>query len=273
MQQAEPEAAPARSACLNCGETLLGEFCWRCGQEAIDLRRPLRDLASDFLDDVLDLDSRLLRTIGPLLFRPGRLTREYLAGRRAPYVRPLKLYLLAALVAFGVLAIWPQRAVRVTVEPTGPAPAAEAGKPPTDFDRAVRKALADPRKFQETVAETMPRAFFLLLPAFALLLKVLYLRRRILYLDHLVFALHFHAFAFVIMALVVPLGAAGFPELLRAALLLSVFVYLFLALRKVYGDSRPVAWLRFVVLMITYGAALGAAMLGLMLFAVYRLQG
>jgi hypothetical protein len=257
--------------CLNCGEKLLGEFCWRCGQEAVDLRRPMRDLASDFLEDVLDLDSKLLRTIGPLLFRPGRLTLEYLAGRRAPYVRPLKLYLLAALVAFGVLAIWPQRVVRVTVGPPGPEPPAEARKPPTDFDRAIGKALADPRKFQETIAENMPRAFFLLLPIFAFLLKLLYLRRHILYLDHLVFALHFHAFAFAVMAVVIPLGAAGFPELLRVALQLSVFVYLFLALRAVYRDSLPMAWLRFAALLITYGAAFGAVMYGLMRFAVYRL--
>ncbi|HEX7180212.1 MAG TPA: DUF3667 domain-containing protein [Thermoanaerobaculia bacterium] len=78
------------SACLNCGEKLLGNFCSQCGQEAADLHRPLRELTSDFLDNVLNLDTRLLRTI-PLLFRPGRLTREYRAGRRARYVRPLRL--------------------------------------------------------------------------------------------------------------------------------------------------------------------------------------
>ena len=134
----EAQTGPAPD-CPNCRERLLGEFCWRCGQEAADLHRPLRSLAADFFDEVLSLDSKLLRTLGPLLFRPGWLTREYLAGRRVPYVRPLKLYLLTALLAFGVLTFFPHRVVRVVEKPPAQERAAggtatatdEARKPPT----------------------------------------------------------------------------------------------------------------------------------------------
>lgn len=267
MQDARPEA------CRNCGETLLGDFCWRCGQEAADFHRPLRSLASDFFENVLNLDSKLLRTAGPLLFKPGRLTREYLAGRRAPYVRPLKLYLLAALVAFGVLALWPQRAVRVVQTPPEPESAASqpAKKAPTEWDRKFRRALEDPQRFAESFTANLPRAFFLLLPVFALLLKLLYLKRRILYLDHLVFALHGHAFAFVVLAVAVPLAEAGIPDAFRVALGLLVFVYLFFALREVYGDSWLKTGLRFAGLLILYGAVFGFTLLGLMMFTVYRL--
>lgn len=259
--------------CRNCGEKLLGEFCWRCGQEAADFHRPLRSLASDFFENVLNLDSKLLRTIGPLLFKPGRLTREYLAGRRAPYVRPLKLYLLAALLAFGVLALWPQRAVRVVHSPPEPERAARAPvkKAPTEWDLKFRKALDDPRRFAESFTANLPRAFFLLLPVFALLLKLLYLKRGILYLDHLVFALHCHAFGFVVLAVAIPLAEAGLPEGFRMALALSIFVYLFLAIREVYRDSWLRTGLRFATLIVLYGIVFGFALFGLMMFTIYRL--
>jgi hypothetical protein len=253
--------------CLNCGEKLLGEFCWRCGQEAVDLRRPLRDLAGDFLDNVLELDSKLLRTIGPLLFRPGRLTREYLAGRRAPYVRPLKLYLLAALLCFGILAIWPQGNVRVTVTPSERETSAES-------DQVYQKALADSRRFADAFTANLPRAFFLLLPAFALLLELLYPRRGILYLDHLVFALHFHAFALVVMGVAILIKTRIPPPVaasIGVAAWLWIFVYLFLAMRAVYEDSWWKAGLRFAALLILYGAVFGFSVFGLMKLTIHRL--
>jgi len=276
----ETQTAPAPT-CLNCGERLLGEFCWRCGQEAADFHRPLRSLTADFFDNVLSLDSKLLRTLGPLLFRPGWLTREYLAGRRVPYVRPLKLYLLTALLAFGLLAFFPHRVVRVVETPPtqertddgAPAATDSERKPPSWIDQQFGKALEDPRKYAEILTANLPRTFFLLLPVFALLLKLLYLRRGILYLDHLVFALHCHAFGFLIMSVMVPLGDSDLvPRLLRAALLLWIFVYIFLALRAVYRDSWQKTGLRFAALIILYNIVFGAAMFALMLFTAVWVQ-
>lgn len=271
VQDVKPEPEDASpSACLNCGEKLLGDFCWRCGQEATDFHRPLRSLAADFLDNVLNLDSKLLRTIGPLLFRPGRLTCEYLAGRRAPYVRPLKLYLLAALVCFGILAIWPQGNVRVVVKPSEPGSA--VSQPASD--QMYQKALADSQRFADAFTANLPRAFFLLLPAFALLLELLYLRRGILYLDHLVFALHFHAFALVVMGVAILIKTRMPPSVaasIGVAAWLWIFVYLFLALRAVYMDSWWKTGLRFAALLILYGAAFGFSVFGLMKLTIHRL--
>lgn len=263
-------------ACLNCGEPLQGSFCSQCGQEAVGLHRPLRELASDFLDNVLNLDTRLLRTV-PLLFRPGRLTREYLAGRRARYVRPLRLYLMAALLFFAVLALWPQAAVRMVFRPSDPAEetVSENRLPPL-IERGLQKAEADPERFAEILTASFPRAFFLLLPVFALLLKLLYLRRGFLYLDHLVFAFHYHAFAFVIMAVLIPVERAPIPSLVLApiglAFRLWLFVYLLLALRTAYSDSWRAAGLRCLGLMISYGIVYAFALFGLLMIALYRLQ-
>ena len=90
----------SKRQCLNCGAALAGEYCSRCGQRSG--RRDLRfsDVTSELLGDLLDWDSRIWRTLVPLLFRPGYLTSEYMAGRRARYVPPLRLYLIISFILF-----------------------------------------------------------------------------------------------------------------------------------------------------------------------------
>ncbi len=87
-------------ACLNCGSTQVLDFCAACGQRNLDMRVPARELALDAVEDGLSLDSRVGRTIAPFLFRPGFLTQEWTAGRRARFSSPLRLYLLTSFVFF-----------------------------------------------------------------------------------------------------------------------------------------------------------------------------
>lgn len=100
-----PAAAPAPepgkpTVCLNCRSPLLGDFCYECGQPRKGWIRHIHGIVGDFLDSVLNFDSRTLRTLGPLLLRPGYLSLEYFAGRRVRYVTPLRLYVFLSVVAF-----------------------------------------------------------------------------------------------------------------------------------------------------------------------------
>ncbi len=61
---------------------------------------PLPRLVLDFLSDAFQFDARIWRTLGLLLFRPGHLTREYLAGHRQRYIPPVRLYLFVSIVFF-----------------------------------------------------------------------------------------------------------------------------------------------------------------------------
>ena len=90
-------------ACLNCGIDLKGPFCYYCGQPDRNFMRFFPVLLREFLEDFLELDSRFTRTMKPLLFKPGRLTRDYLEGRRFRYTPPLRLYLFSS-IAFFLLA-------------------------------------------------------------------------------------------------------------------------------------------------------------------------
>ncbi|HVF70267.1 MAG TPA: DUF3667 domain-containing protein [Chthoniobacterales bacterium] len=86
--------------CENCGAQLAGEFCAQCGQHAIDYRRSILRVLWDAADSFLNWDTKFLHTLNQLLIRPWQLTNNFNAGRRARYVHPLRLYLIASIVFF-----------------------------------------------------------------------------------------------------------------------------------------------------------------------------
>ena len=86
--------------CANCGAIVEDRFCTTCGQLASDFHRPVWDLVMSSLADTFALDGRLWRSLPLLFFRPGRMTRNYLEGKRARYVPPFRMFLLASVVFF-----------------------------------------------------------------------------------------------------------------------------------------------------------------------------
>jgi hypothetical protein len=86
--------------CENCGAPLAGEFCSQCGQHAIDYRRSIFRVVLDAADSFLNWDTKFLHSMNQLLIRPWQLTNDFNAGRRARYVHPLRLYLIASIVFF-----------------------------------------------------------------------------------------------------------------------------------------------------------------------------
>ena len=116
---------PARTdlACRNCGAQAPLKFCPECGQETTLHPPSLVEFLHEFVGHYVALEGALWRTLGLLLMKPGRLTREYLDGRRRRYVLPLRLYLTASFLFFLVLklgasfgAAEPTRVVRIDGE-------------------------------------------------------------------------------------------------------------------------------------------------------------
>lgn len=94
------EVQPPGEPCRNCGAIVAERYCTRCGQLASNFHRPFFSLITSSLADTFALDSRLWRTVPLLLFRPGRMTHNYLDGKRARYVPPFRLFLLASVLFF-----------------------------------------------------------------------------------------------------------------------------------------------------------------------------
>ncbi len=97
MTQASDPTSPR---CLNCEARISGQYCANCGQRARGRLISLWELLREGFGDLLDLDSRLWRTLIPLAIRPGALTRDYLLGRRARFMPPFRMYLVLSLAFF-----------------------------------------------------------------------------------------------------------------------------------------------------------------------------
>lgn len=220
----------------------------------------LRRLAKDFLAEQLGLESKVPTTLWTLISKPGLLTKEYLAGRRVRSLLPLRLYLSASVVYFLLLAL-PFFGNEVNIRMTTPDRAAidssiASAKPTSDVERFVQHRMkrfdnmSGPeiiKYFKASFVRYMPNAIFVLLPVFALILYLLYRKTGRFFAEHLIFTLHIHAFAFV--ALIVSLFLPKFLDVVAPTWIL---IYLYIALRRVYGESRGRTAGKFAALVFTY---------------------
>ncbi|MDH4053844.1 MAG: DUF3667 domain-containing protein [Gammaproteobacteria bacterium] len=120
VQDLPPNESPA---CLNCGTRLRGQYCGSCGQRSRSRLISIWQLLREAFGDLFELDSRLWRTVLPLLTRPGKLTRDYLEGRRARYMPPFRTYLVLSVVFF-LVAFFDPQSFRQIIDPD-PQPTAE----------------------------------------------------------------------------------------------------------------------------------------------------
>lgn len=87
-------------SCLNCGADIHGRFCHVCGQENIEPKESFWHLVTHFVYDVTHFDGKFFSTLKYLLFRPGFLSKEYLRGRRASYLHPIRMYVFTSAFFF-----------------------------------------------------------------------------------------------------------------------------------------------------------------------------
>lgn len=237
-----PDVPEDGGTCPNCSAELSGPYCAECGQLQLDLDRPFREIGAEAMEAFLSFDTRIVRTLWPLVSRPGFLTLEFMAGRRARYVHPFKLYFAICVILFiglassgySVIVIGNSDDTGVAIggtaegEATGreeehspekgealeeAAPArdpsvllAESDDESSFFFRLFQPlgelAETDPKRLDRLFSDRLANSIIILVPVFALLLRMLYWRRN--YITQLVFSLHVHSFAF--LALLVGLG-------------------------------------------------------------------
>lgn len=93
--------------CQNCGRTVDEVYCTRCGQKNTETRQSFGHLVAHFAEDLTHYDGAFWKTITHLLFRPAKLTKEYLKGKRQTYVPPVKLYIFISFISFLIPAFIP----------------------------------------------------------------------------------------------------------------------------------------------------------------------
>ncbi len=91
--------------CKNCDTQFKGYYCPRCGQSVSELNRPFSFVIYDFMGNLFAFDSRILRTLWSILASPGKLTQEFLNGKRARYMSPFRFYVFISFIFFLTLSL------------------------------------------------------------------------------------------------------------------------------------------------------------------------
>jgi Protein of unknown function (DUF3667) len=244
-------AAPATPRCDNCGASVPERYCGNCGQRVEPPVHTLWHFIQVAAEDVTHADSRLWRTLWALLFKPGYLTHEFLAGRRARYLPPVRLYLVLSVVFFIWFSATNQKMTVLQLDAPrsagsgaaaapgrheyGPMAKAEPGESPQQRAERVCPDLSHQGPWQDVILRrvthacrlvvldngssvrdaflhNLPRAMFLFLPLLAGGMMLVYWRPRHYYVEHLLLFVHNHAFGFLLLLL-----AAGVSALLPVA--------------------------------------------------------
>lgn len=279
--------------CTNCFRSLplpRPKFCPQCGQET-NLRPPrIGEFVQQFAGAYLSTEGALWRTLVLLLSRPGELTRRYLAGQRRHYVLPLRLFLTISVLVLLAARIGSTVSVQIDGREAAQLSAIEelrihfgigtAGLRKGQFycenlptwmctrlaqrmDLDAKSVERELQQFVQRFAANLGGALFVLLPVFALWLKLVYWNRRLFYTEHLVFALHLHAFWFLMLALA--FTGVGW---ITAAAVFAIPIHALLAARRVYADRWLPLIARGVLISALYLMTIGLAMSGLAVFTL-----
>ena len=238
--------------CPECAAPLMGEYCHRCGEKLPDVHDlTLKHFLHHGVDELTHFDSKIFRTVRALLFRPGFLTVEYLAGRRNRYVLPLRLFLVIFALNFFLytrpgVALYDVRFITSSPQ----------SKPFADaLERAAAKRHMEKDALIEKINEhwqhnaslfQLGEVFF-----FAVCLAMLNWHRY--FVEHLIFALHISSFSLLF-------GSMTWLYFLRYGFKQNIFLlgisftvlllYLWRAVPRMYGTTSGKALLKSFLLLI-----------------------
>ncbi|MBI1287795.1 MAG: DUF3667 domain-containing protein [Flavobacteriales bacterium] len=260
--------------CLNCEAPLRenDRFCPNCGQEDRELEIRFTELVKEFLSSNFNFDTKLGYTIRDLLLKPGEITRQFLAGKRVRYVKPLQLYFFISFVYFLLLGISTETSPNDSYNPkvhlnevkdrssVENQPAIVSTDNPSALDSLAKVYDADAspwkkhlvtqakkslnpefeERFTNELFSNFSISMFLLLPVFALIVWLFSKRESPYFMNSVIFSIHFHCVAFLLFSLDMIIGF--FADHLATTLVFFVLIpiYLVLAMKRVFDLS----WLR-----------------------------
>ncbi|MGQ0642819.1 MAG: DUF3667 domain-containing protein [Gemmatimonadaceae bacterium] len=276
------------ASCLNCDAPLSGPYCASCGQKQGPNAPTLREFLHETTAELTDLEGRVPRTLLTLLREPGRLTQDFLAGRRSRWLPPLRLYLICSIAYFLASAlgeaithrserIFAQFTVRdqsgrVSLTPEGRQQVSQL-LPARFFGvERLERALVNNASFTRTIESALPKAMFLLLPLFAAMTRVAWRRTGRTYPAHLYLALHLHAawFAVITVTTILTTFVSSTAVLTAAGGLALAYIvwYSLVALRRAFGDPWHKTVIKVAVVGALYAASLNAASVAILSYAI-----
>lgn len=244
--------------CPTCGAKFEGQFCHTCGEKQTSQKDyTLKKYAAQAVDMFTHFDGKFFRTIKYLLFFPGKLTEENLAGRKVKLMKPVQLYVLINLIYFFIMK-------KADVFMTYMKFKIESSQS-LAHDVTLRATNAGitsaeyVERFDAALPTTSKTFIFILIPFIALGIWLFYFKKTRVFVPHLIFATHFFTFFLTFILLYFELVFRWFnpisltftqklPLILTALLL--VMSYLFFALKRVYKQNMLTTLAKTTVLMV-----------------------
>jgi len=269
--------------CLNCGTSLQARFCHQCGQENTEPHESFWVLIKHFVFDLLHFDGKFFVSLRYLLLKPGRLTKEYLKGKRASYFNPIRMYLFMSAVFFLLIFNLGSSEEALTAKEINIDSTSLSGVSQSTYDSSQQKLSVKERDgrivywlkkriyaslesykgrenellqhIKERFIHLLPTWMMISLPLFSTILMLLYWRNKTFYFaDHFIFTLHLYIAQY--LQLIILVGLIRLHDILKWKLLnwftffmsVYLFIYTYKALRNVYLESRSKTILKFLAL-------------------------
>jgi len=276
-------AAPEKSStdaarplfCTNCGAAVSGRYCSACGQSIEYHLHSLRDFLGEAMEVLTHADSRLWRTLRSLLLQPGFLTQQFLQGRRARYLPPLRLYFVLSVLFFLIVSVTSPVTIISKRADRGAGQAASdraatadlcsasvAQLPGPDWLRrpflsACRRTHADQnRALGQSFVRDLGRAMFLFLPLLAGFMTLLYSRAGARYVDNLLLLVHNQALVYLLMAVYLVamhwMRSGVSTRLLSLAVMGYLMFYFFRSMQRVYAQKLLPTLIKFIAIALAY---------------------
>lgn len=245
-----------RLICKNCETEFTGHFCSNCGQSARDFDRPVSVLIVDAMANMMAFDTRLWKSLKSILFKPGEMALDYVAGKRVRYMPPFRLYLFISFIFFILLrlsvnsnsniklisvqdkeeGVKTEQTIEIVPESIETADLKKDSVKKSKNIKKIDDIKANRELYISRFLSYLSWALILMMPLYAMLLWFLFRKYQRHYLGHFIFSLNQHAFLFVIFSIQI-IFSLIFPEketLYEAWLLLAFPIYLIAGARKLY---------------------------------------
>lgn len=223
--------------CLNCETEVQGNYCSQCGQKFQPTKLPLKEFLEDAVETLFNVDNRWFKTLRDLFFKPGKVTLEYIEGKRAQYLPPLRIYLSISIVYFLVVQL-------------------------IDSDQIFFINFSEDEGSPEDLATIIQYMLFFMVPVFALAAKLFYRKRKAYFVEYLILSFHIHTIWFVL--LIIELFTFWLEayyeqywikivaEIIKAPAQLATFVYMLIYLRKTFQQGWLISIAKSIGIMMLY---------------------
>lgn len=284
--------------CKNCETDFKGKFCPNCGQSVKEFERPFGYLIVDLMGNIFAFDTRFWKTFKAILFSPGKMALEFVKGHRVRYMPPFRFYVFVSFIFFFFLNINTNKNIEnnnITIFGNVPeknnvtiAPVVANTKhlpgDTVDFEASINDSIKvdesdgeelidyeninkNPEIYIGRMFQYLSWSIFFLMPFYGFLLWLFFRKSQSYYITHLILAINQHSFTFLVFLVMLILSFVfnGYLAILGVLLFLSIPVYIYLGLRRLFRRK----WWATSLLMIAMGVVYFSLLFSILILVIF----